>query len=278
MVVPDVIINTNPSSGLTSSLCITSAVPLVFLETPPILGFERVLPLKTMPLENQLLVGLTDLFDPHWQTTYFPEECPGDWRATYYSNDFRGAWLGMDFWQHNEGQRADYVAAFIEDGDSDFYFLISLGSNELKHWATCRTSLRPIAAQIAAYVINTPAQGAWDEWLTTLSDWQGDAPVAVQVLSDSLLTIEQKMQLEALLHSKNWSLVWHAEDGQPPFSGGQFLPVLGHACDLRALRYQIEQLGNWMGAQRSAGLFFAPKSASAELALSAKELAELMGV
>lgn len=233
-----------------------------------------------MPLHNQLLIGLQDIFHPAWQNSYFPDECPDDWRFTYYSNDFRAVWLPAGFLSQPRAILRKQLDTFCEDKDSHFYFLLSLSYHELAAFPDQLAQLDTITNQIATLVLDVPPESAcigdhFNRWRTQAESLASRYPIAInQPASDSI----QPDMLASLAIQNNWSQVWHASDSTLPAEGGEFLPVIGNAQALRSQRIVIEKIADWMGNARNAGLFFPINTTPANAALDAKSLAEIMGV
>ena len=226
-------------------------------------------------MESQLICATQGWEDPLWLESYFPEECPEDWRFSFYSNDFRGLWVPATFWDSPDIA----IDQFRDDGDKDFYFVFEL----CEDWPTDATriikTLSTIRPQVACLVLPVSESASAQDLETAVKPLAKHYAIAFSIPN----THPEQQEIIAVAAEMDCSIVWHAESGKPCDSG-RFLPLVTSEQDLRQLRGIIETAGAWIAesseqdAHRNAGLFYRPHKTAPSAAMKARELAELLDI
>lgn len=228
-------------------------------------------------MSDNLLIGVRGFEHAAWDTWFYPEPLPADWRFCYYSNRLRALLV--------PGERLDTVTtteleSWLEDADPAFRFVLELppsvsdpaasGADAFEVFAERAAMLLP---QTSALVLRVEAPRPDLRWLAeTLARCERLKPVCADLPPSWI-----EAGADAALARVNVSRCWRPAQTPLPVPFGDFALALVDAPDPRALRAIIETLMRWSDGARSAGLFFEEPLAAARLVEDARLLAELMG-
>ena len=213
---------------------------------------------------NQLVCGTVGFDAAEWRDTYYPEECPEEWRFDYYCNDFRSVLfpVGLGWRQLDD---------LLVSADEGFQAVIEVEAANLDDLDN-RYHRQPLP-KVAAWVIVPQPEGSVKAITAQLETAFKQSEVAIDT---RLVTDFQAWQTQA--SKSGWSMVWYPETQPKPYVSGEVLVVRSQGADLRQRKYQFDLASQWMGTSRSAAWFIEPLSRAADWAREARELSELMGL
>lgn len=72
-------------------------------------------------MSNSLMLAAVGLEGPGWDSEYYPEDLPEEWRLGYYANEFRGLLIPAAVWAEEPD-----AGQWLEDVNEDFAFYFQL--------------------------------------------------------------------------------------------------------------------------------------------------------
>jgi len=231
---------------------------------------------------DELLIGVRDWNDPAWAQQYYPDSLPDDWRFCYYSNQFRSVLVPEEFLRQ---QSEEDIAGWAEDSDPAFYFSLELniesclaqpGSDINSYVDSFFHLVKPIHDQIAGVLlcIREPERHS--------ADVRDIKHIVAVVREKYAVCLDVGMSdlapgLEALAAQQDISVCWYTDGNLAPLAYGRFMCARSSQPDPKAQRSIIQQLHQWSGGEKAAGLYFEGPHA-AESAQQARIICELTGV
>lgn len=201
-----------------------------------------------------------------WNTTYYPEMLPHDWRFCFFSNQFRAVLIPGEVLRNID---AATIAQWREDSDPKFRFVLEVGADQAPEIERLMQMLIPLGAQVAGWILSNN---------TTASD------TAIRALASTTLPIAvdtsaaEFARLRTAFPAVRLTRVWRPtqeEFGSQEHAG--FTVALVDRIEMRSLRVLLERLRTGVAQGDTAGLFFLPSAQAPRLAQEARVLTELMG-
>lgn len=223
---------------------------------------------------EQLLVGTVGLDVDDWQGVFYDADLPRDWRAAYYSTLLRGVMLPAREW------REAVVAQWVDEVDTGFRFVLQLSADIVTLpalvAATRELAALPagFAAQVAGIVLPVDVGRGLLDWQDALKNLQTLFPLCLDAGGHDV----SGSPLAANCREADLALAWYPALSAQPEPAGNFMVAYLHDEDLPRQRAVIEQLGDWMGEERGAGLFQQAVKQAPLRAQETRQLAELLGV
>jgi hypothetical protein len=221
-----------------------------------------------------LMTGAVGIDNDAWQSVFYDDDLPADWRIAYYSSLLRSVLLPQHEWSKAVDQR------WYEEVDEGFHFVLYANSDEAGDMTGVVNELEALpdkfSARIAGAVLKpaatSPAQV--DELRPLIERVNSRYPVAIDAGGD----VPVDPLLETCCVEENISLVWYPGSQEEPGQPGKLLVTLIDSQTLREQREIIEKIRDWMAGGRMAGLFNISPEAAPVNAQETRVLAELMGV
>ena len=204
--------------------------------------------------------------DPRWVSTYYPVECPEDWRVAYFCNDFHSVYLSAGDWVDKES----LLDAMIEEIEPGFDLILEWPAEmSLSQQQTLCARLAPLEAYIACIVINPVGVSltALSEQLQLLTPL---FPVNLEPLDNPQVT--QLAQVSAV------GQVWHPGQDECPVSDCAYQVVSLPFSSLREITQVLKQLDQTLTGDQRGGVFLASAPHSTQRALETRTVIELMGM
>lgn len=76
----------------------------------------------------RILIGARGWLHTRWQSNFYPEDLPDDWRLGYYSNEFPVALMPATYWQQGD----DEIEAWLEDSSESLQLLAEIPADYLR--------------------------------------------------------------------------------------------------------------------------------------------------
>ncbi|HEC14070.1 MAG TPA: DUF72 domain-containing protein [Acidiferrobacteraceae bacterium] len=236
-------------------------------------------------MNESLLIGIRGWEHDEWQDGFYDDALPTEWRLCYYSNIIRSVLVPAQKW---ESVSAADLNQWIEDIDEGFRFVLELPAwvgdtavpgfekwqQQIQQFQEMVRDLRP---WLSAYLlrISSKESNLSTTWLQGRLEALDDGlPVCVDLPMGSIRT----GQMLELLNAFGASLCWRPNQEPKPEEPGEFMVALMGQSELKPLRAVVEQLGDWMGDNRGAGLFFTEPDPAPQLAEQVRIIAELLDV
>ncbi len=73
-------------------------------------------------------IGALGWTHPGWDSSYYPEDLPEDWRLDYYSHHFQFVLMQANEWLHCS---EDEIEQWLEDVKDSFDFFLALGADDI---------------------------------------------------------------------------------------------------------------------------------------------------
>jgi hypothetical protein len=231
-------------------------------------------------MSEPLLIGTYGWNYDAWQGGFYADDLPSDWRFCYYSNAIRSVLVPGALWETGEAEPGQWM----EDSDPEFRFVLELppalarpGAGDLSAGVNAFAErAAPLAARTAAWMLRVDAHSApHAAWLAEICAAAGEhAPLCVDLPAGAW----RDGAPADIVRDGDTALCWHPGESLAPAEGGRFLVAMLGDADLKALRWVVETLGQWMGEARGAALFFEHLGSAPRLAEQARILAELLEV
>lgn len=204
--------------------------------------------------------------DPLWVSTYYPPECPEDWRVAYFCNDFSSMYLPVGDWVGNESV-LDTLLEEIEPG-FDLVLEWPVGM-DLSGQRGLLAQLEPLKSYIACVVLD-PGDTA-----------PADLHEQLQLLSSVFaVNFEPSERQDVIRLMQDFALgcVWYPGQEDFPVSGCAYQVVKMPSASLREITPILKQLDQFLTGDQRAGVFLQAAPNSAQRALEARTVIELMGM
>jgi len=202
--------------------------------------------------------------NPLWVSTYYPPECPEDWRVAYFCNDFSSVFLAADDWVANES----LLDVMIEEIEPGFDLVLEWPAEmSLSEQRALCARLAPLKAYIACIVINP--RGA------SLADLSEQLQLLTPLFSVNLEPLDDAEGIP-LAQGSDVSRVWYPGQGDCPVSGCAYQVVKLPFSSLRETTQVLKQLDQTLSDEQRGGVFLAAAPHSTQRALETRTVIELM--
>jgi hypothetical protein len=91
----------------------------------------------------ELVIGARGWNFDHWQSSFYPEDLPEDWRFSYYSNEFHSILVP---WETLQGVNANQTQGWLDDVDEDFVFFVEVALH--LSWEEVWPVIKPLLPQL----------------------------------------------------------------------------------------------------------------------------------
>lgn len=216
----------------------------------------------------QCIASTVGFDDSAWAASYYPDNCPADWRIAYFSNDFRGVYLPFDTWYEQPGF-VHMLAQELEAG-----FELTIGWPSLVQDRSVKAildQLSPLQGAIRSVVIDAAAVGG-----EVCFRWAEEIGQHYTVVFDHMTA-----EIATLAEQKNGARhcgVWRPALSDEPAMSGSLLIVILPCQSLRDIKQILSQLSAAARRGVRIRLFFEPAAQSAARAMETRTLIELMGL
>lgn len=201
------------------------------------------------------------LVHPLWSESYYPPECPEEWRITYFCNDFRAMYLPSETWY----QQPYFIKLLTQELFAEIFFdlvlewpygLLTREANEVL------AQLQSLKAHIRSFVIMPEAGKGVDQKL---------------VLTFEQIRTYKERGFEKFDHQNQVGLIdWRDQEFKLSHAGYYILNV--PCLTLREFKPILMQLKEQLKLQMRVGIFIEPSSLSAQRAIEVRTMLELMNL
>ena len=216
--------------------------------------------------EEYLMTGSLGLDNDAWQTSFYDEGLPAEWRAAFYSTLLRSVYLPPHEW------RKAVENDWIDEVDEEFRFVLHAQSAD---------DVRELAGQkidftdrVAGVVLEYKGRDEEGSQRNEIEELQELFPVCL----DAGPVDYAGCGIDQICDSLGVSSVWYPSAQNRPLPSGDFLVTLISDETLAAQREIVTEIEQWMAGQRRAGLFNTTEKDAPIRAQETRILAELMGV
>jgi len=213
-----------------------------------------------------LMTGSFGLDKDDWQTSFYDDDLPPDWRAAFYSTLLRSVYLAPNEW------RLAVENNWVDEVDEGFRIVLQAQTaDDTREISGLNNAFAKLVAGVVLdYKVGTDEGLPKDE----IKALQKRFPVCLDAGPEDYA----ECGIEKICDDLELAAVWYPADQAEPLASGDFLVTLINDEALPAQREIVTEIGQWMKGQRLAGLFnTSPKDAPIR-AQETRILAELMGV
>ncbi len=203
-----------------------------------------------------------------WREQYYPEECPRDWQFAYYMNDFSSVYLPASRWLNSP----QLIAEITVELDEDFDLVVELPPSSKQSISEHLAQLAPLKKNVCCLVIDPKGipEGEVDQVLA-------HARKAYPLVLDSTESPHESMASLAQQHQIG--MVWRPNiKGSTPMPDTDIAIIRTPLVSLRDLRVMFEKLRFFSDQDTCVRVFIEPAAQSAQRAMAAKELIELLAI
>ena len=104
-----------------------------------------------MTREYPILIGAGGWFHPGWQTEFYPDDLPEDWRLGYYANEFPVVLVTAREWALPEADAAQWY----DDTDPSFRFVVEIIARTIPAILAERDRLAPLKDRCIGVVLQS---------------------------------------------------------------------------------------------------------------------------
>ena len=216
--------------------------------------------------EEYLMTGSLGLDNDAWQTGFYDDDLPADWRAAFYSTLLRSVYLLPHEW------RKAVENDWIDEVDEEFRFVLHAQSaNDIRELSGLKVDF---AARVAGVVLeykNSDEDGPPGNEIEALKK-------LFPVCLDAGPVDYAECAIDKICDSLGVCSVWYPSAQTKPLPSGDFLVALISDETLPQQREIVSEIGQWMTGKRCAGLFNTNKKNAPVRAQETRILAELMGI
>ncbi len=160
---------------------------------------------------NQVLIGARGWSHPGWQSNFYPEDLPEDWRLAYYANIFSMVVIPEPVW----AQLSD-IAALRDECADEFRFVV-----ELPLWRNAAglsaqvERLQQLGEQCAGVILHPEQENSDENFPANIPRYrEGEAALIKIQAGVSLKTL--RAQMEKALQMQTILPVLFIVEGEPP--------------------------------------------------------------
>jgi len=216
--------------------------------------------------EEYLMTGSLGLDNDAWQTSFYDEDLPTEWRAAFYSTLLRSAYLLPHEW------RKAVENDWIDEVDEEFRFVLHLQSaDDIRELTRQKVDFTD---RVAGVVLECKDSDEERPQKNEIEELQKLFPVCL----DAGPVDYAGCGIDQICDSLGVSGVWYPSVQTRPLPSGDFLVTLISDETLAVQREIVTEIGQWMSGQRRAGLFNINEKDAPIRAQETRILAELMGV
>jgi len=216
--------------------------------------------------EEYLMTGCFGLDNDAWQTSFYDEDLPEDWRAAFYSTLLRSVYLPPHEW------RRAVENDWIGEVDEDFRFVLQAQSaDDIRELTGQKVEF---IALVAGVVLEYKDSDEERPRKNDIEELQKLFPVCL----DAGPVNFAEHGMDEICESLAVCSVWYPSVQTKPLPSGDFLVTLISDEALPAQREIVTEIEQWMTGQRRAGLYNTSKNDAPIRAQETRILAELMGV
>lgn len=216
--------------------------------------------------DEYLMIGSFGLDNDAWQTSFYEEGLPVDWRAAFYSTLLRSVYLPVHEW------RKAIEDDLFDEVDEEFRFVLHVRSAD-----TVRELARQkvdFTARLAGLVLEYKGNDEKRPRKTEIEALQKLFPICL----DAGPVDYAGCGMDKICDSIGVCSVWYPSVQPKPLPSGNFLVTLISDETLPVQREIVTEIQQWMTGQRRAGLFHTSENDAPKRAQETRILTELMGV
>jgi len=212
------------------------------------------------------MTGSFGLDNDAWQTSFYDEDLPHDWRAAFYSTSLRSVYLPPHEW------RKAVENDWIDEVDEEFRFVLQAQSaDELKEIAGLSKEFIDLVAGVVLEHKESDEERALK---SEIEKSQKLYPVCL----DAGPVDYNKSGIDKICDNIGTGCVWYPSVQPEPLPSGDFLVTLISEEKLPEQREIVTAIEQWMIGIRRAGLFNTSEKDAPVRAQETRILTELMGV
>ncbi|GBE08507.1 MAG TPA: hypothetical protein ENG90_00375 [Gammaproteobacteria bacterium] len=216
--------------------------------------------------DENLMTGSFGLDNDDWQTIFYDEGLPHDWRAAFYSTSLCSVYLPPHEW------RKAVENDWTDEVDEDFRFVLQAQSaDDLRELTGQKVDF---SALVAGVVLEYKYSDEERPRKNEIEELQKLFPVCL----DAGPVDHAECGMDKICDSLAVCSVWYPSVQTEPLPSGDFLVTLISNETLPAQRVILTEIEQWMAGQRRAGLFNTCENDAPIRAQETRILAELMGV
>jgi len=219
--------------------------------------------------DEYLMTGSFGLDNDAWQTRFYDEDLPADWRAAFYSTLLRSVYLSPREW------RKAVENDWIDEVDENFRFVLHARSaDDIRELAGQKVDF---TARVAGAVLEYRDSDEDRPRKNKIEELQKLFPVCL----DAGPVDYAECGMDKICDSLAVCSVWYPSVQTEPLPSGDFLVTLISDETLPAQREIVTTIEQWMTGQRRArraGLYNINQNDAPIRAQETRILVELMGV
>jgi len=212
------------------------------------------------------MIGSFGLDKDVWQTIFYDDDLPEDWRASYYSTLLRSVYLPPEEWRQSTENN------LVDEVDEDFRLVLQARTTEdIKLLTELKEDFSALVAGVVLeYKPGDEAKGQGNK----IAELQKHFPVCL----DAGPLDYADTGIDKICEEHQVCAVWTPSIQANVLPSGDFLVVLISDETLPEQKKIVTEIEKWMNGQRRAGLFNTSVKDAPVRAEETRVLAELMGV
>jgi hypothetical protein len=216
--------------------------------------------------EEYLMTGSLGLDNDLWQTSFYDDDLPADWRASFYSTLLRSVYLLPHEW------RKAVEDDWVDEVDEGFRFVLhAQSSDDIRDLTELK---QDFIALVAGVVLESKGNDDDSVHKSEIEEIQKLFPVCLDAGAVDYAECGIGKVCERLAVCS----VWYPAAQSKPLSSGDFLVTLISDETLPVQKEIVTEIEQWMTGTRRAGLFNTSEKDAPLRAQETRILAELMGV
>lgn len=216
--------------------------------------------------EEYLMTGSLGLDNDLWQTSFYDDDLPADWRAAFYSTLLRSVYLLPHEWR--KAAENDWV----DEVDEGFRFVLhAQSSDDIRQLSELQQDFKDL---VAGVVLEFKDNNVEKVNKSEIEELQKLFPLCL----DAGAVDYAECGIDKVCESLAVCSVWYPAIQPEPLSSGDYLVTLISDEALPVQREIVTKIEQWMAGTRRAGLYNTSEKDAPIRAQETRILAELMGV
>ncbi len=106
-------------------------------------------PLNMRNMNKELMIAVYGWSHSSWNSEFYPDDLPEDWRLSFYSNEFRAVVVPSSVWS---GFSSVEVERWVEDAFGEFVFYLEV-DDLLVDWEHIAEIMKPLGSQLGGIIL-----------------------------------------------------------------------------------------------------------------------------